>query len=1792
MIMAFCLGFSFAQNINFAADTITVDCTTGAVLFDSGGAGADYGNNQNIEMTICPSNATQGLVLSWNTNSIAQGDQLCAFDGLGVTNQLLGCFDQSNGTTQDIRSTITNPNNGCITLLFTSDPATTGDFELAVSCLPPCQSVDYYIDFIDPSLDTNNYSFVTLEDTFTICATGIYGQNNTSYAQSDATSNFYWDLGNGVLDTGQCISYVYPNVGIFQVGLLLEDVNGCQSGNLQFGIPADSLGTGSNNPIKVVVLPDPEVLFTFDSIICVGDDALVSATIIGPNLPNNYIGGDTIYSSNTVATIDTQYAGDNAGAVNCDGIYVPLVYDLPILGYQPGATITNINQIIEVCAEIEHSFFGDLDIIIQCPNGQQTFLVDNNCAGLGFALGEPHPSFVDSIIYVGTPYEYCWSPAVTAPIMAVAPLVANTLPAGTYASQNPWASLIGCPMNGTWQFIFADDWNIDDGFVFSASIELDQSLLLAADTIPLAYENIGAWQADSNTVSVAGNDMIVNFSTPGLFDYTFVVTDIYGNTYDMITQVDVVGFDVDATPEVSTICQGEGVQLNAEVSGTVPACLGDYFSYSIPYDKEVNPAGAGTPIVFSQADNGFSQSIPIPFPFEFYCAAQTQVRVTTNGYLTFTNSGISIASNTLIPTGGFPSNFVALMWDDLIDSAAVSNYFTVGAAPNRRFVIMLELIHVGGTSATEAVVGQIVLHEGTNMIDVICENCQQDASDPTASQGIENNVGLGGVASTGRNNSAWNAVQDAVRFYPQSTLNTDFTLNWTPTTGLAGFNTQAPVATPLTSTDYEVSITDQYGCSYSDTVTVNVGGNFSFTVSPDTTICLGDSVQLFVTGGAISAAWTPNDGSINDTTSFSPIFFPDSTTTYTVALDSFSCLTYVSVTVSISDIDVDSTVVQTETCLGQADASITIFTSGAVNPQYSIDGGLSYSANNVFQPLAAGVYDIVVNENGSCDTSYQIIIVGGLPLVFDSILLTDPGCGNVNDGVIEVYVSSGVQPYEYSIDGGVSVQAANVFAGLAGGAHTVYLEDSLGCFIDSVVSLNQPIALTLGITQIDSLTCFSSNDGQIELNASNGVAPYQYSIDNSAYSSNTIFNNLSLGNYMAYARDTNMCVDSMSFDIYAPTAFSLAMDSTNVTCKDLADGTAVVTASGASGGYTYLWNDALAQNTATAVGLDVGNYQVIVSDANGCQDSLAVLIEEPDSLLLSLDDLTNVLCNGGNTGSISVSTTGGTIAYSYLWSNGGGANEDLSNATAGMYTLTVTDANACTAQLSATITEPTALTINLAGTNIFCFGGIDGEVDATVNGGVSPYTYGWTGPNGFTSAVEDINALSAGTYTLTVTDSNNCVMNESITITQPADVVITFSEVSVNCFGGNDGSLTAQVLTGGTAPFQFQWDAAANNQNTAMATGLIAGTYMVTVTDGNGCTFTNSSTVTEPLAPLQIAVTGTDINCAGYNDGIASVVATGGTAGYTYLWNDPQAQTNAQATNLSSNTYQVTVTDANGCTETGSVFIDEPTPIAVVATPDSANCWGDATGSITVEALGGTGVGYAYSLDGGETFQNSPNFLNLPAGVYDEIIVQDLGSNSVCLSQLYTTTVYEQPYFSFEVIPGDTTLQLEESITLELSVTSPNYTNSAIAEVNWYPTTGLNCADCIDPTVLTYEHYTEYTATVYYYGGDDELCSATANTIIQVENSLLLFIPNAFTPGSYDDVNRTFEVFGEGIEFVKMQVYNRWGEKVFESSNQRVSWDGTYKGEMQGPGVYSYYVNVEYLDGKTIDRKGSVSILR
>lgn len=878
-------------------------------------------------------------------------------------------------------------------------------------------------------------------------------------------------------------------------------------------------------------------------------------------------------------------------------------------------------------------------------------------------------------------------------------------------------------------------------------------------------------------------------------------------------------------------------------------------------------------------------------------------------------------------------------------------------------------------------------------------------------------------------------------------------------------------------------------------------------------------------------------------------------------------------------------------CSGGTIDSLSVNVVGGTTP-YSYLWSTSASTATI-TGVGVGSYWVLVTDSNGCQASDTFVIAQPNPLAF-TLLADSVNCFGGSNGLAYIdTLGGGTAPYTFLWDAAAGSQANDTAFNLAAGTYSLTVTDFNGCQEQQSITVEEPLELQVTETHTD-VSCFGNSDGSIDVSIAGGILPYTYSWTgpNGFVASTEDLSGLQAGSYSLDVSDSLSCVNNILVVIGSPTALVLVMDSTAVTCNGLNNGAASVTVSGGTAPYSYIWNDPLSQTTNPATGLGAGSYQVIVTDANTCADSAQVIISEPDSLLMTIDNVVNVLCNGAATGAISVSTTGGTPAYTYLWSNGGGSNEDLTNATAGNYTLTVTDANACTYQVTQVITEPPALAVGLVGTNVACFGGLTGAINAAVNGGVGPYTYAWSGPAGFTAATEDIAALAAGDYTLLTTDANNCTNTQTLTITEPATIIITFTSQSVNCFGGNDGSLTANVQSGGVAPFQFQWDAAANNQIGATATGLVAGTYTVTVTDANGCTFNNSATVVEPLTPLSVVTVGTDITCAGYQNGIAIASAQGGTPAYSYLWNDPLGQITSQATDLASNTYQVTVSDANGCVATDTIFIDEPAPINVVPTTDSANCWGAATGAINVFADGGTGVGYAYSIDGGESFQNSPDFLNLPAGVYDQIVVQDLGSNDLCLSSLYTTTVFEQPYFSFEVLPADTTLQLEESVDLSLVVSSPNYTDSSIVLVAWYPTIGLNCSDCVDPTVLTYEHYTEYVATVSYEGGDGELCTAISNSVIIVENNLELFIPNAFTPGSFDDMNNVFEVFGEGIEYVTMQVYNRWGEKIFESSNQRVAWDGTFKGEMQSPGVYSFYVKVEYLDGKIIDRKGSITLIR
>ncbi|MFN7014447.1 MAG: SprB repeat-containing protein, partial [Bacteroidia bacterium] len=322
-----------------------------------------------------------------------------------------------------------------------------------------------------------------------------------------------------------------------------------------------------------------------------------------------------------------------------------------------------------------------------------------------------------------------------------------------------------------------------------------------------------------------------------------------------------------------------------------------------------------------------------------------------------------------------------------------------------------------------------------------------------------------------------------------------------------------------------------------------------------------------------------------------------------------------------------------------------------------------------------------------------------------------------------------------------------------------------------------------------------------------------------------------------------------------------------------------------------------------------GTYTAVITSANGCTANVSATVTQSAALVASTTQ-TNVSCFAGTNGSVTATVTGGTSPYTILWSNGS-TSFTLNNLIAGTYTGVITSANGCTANVSATVTQSTALVASTTQTNVSCFAGNNGSVTATVTGGTSPYTILWS--NGSTSFT--LNNLIAGTYTGVITSANGCTANVTATVTQSAALVASTTQTNVSCFAGNNGSVTATV-TGGTSPYTILWS---NGSTSFTLNNLLAGTYTGVITSANGCTANVSATVTQPTSALAITMSQTPITTSG-GFGTATATVTGGTAPYTYSWDSNPIQT-TQTASLQVGWYMVTVTDVNGCTITGNVTL-------------------------------------------------------------------------------------------------------------------------------------------------------------------------------------------------------------------------------------------------------------------------------
>jgi gliding motility-associated-like protein len=369
---------------------------------------------------------------------------------------------------------------------------------------------------------------------------------------------------------------------------------------------------------------------------------------------------------------------------------------------------------------------------------------------------------------------------------------------------------------------------------------------------------------------------------------------------------------------------------------------------------------------------------------------------------------------------------------------------------------------------------------------------------------------------------------------------------------------------------------------------------------------------------------------------------------------------------------------------------------------------------------------------------------------------------------------------------------------------------------------------------------------------------------------------------------------------------------TNVDCFGASTGQATVSASGGTGPYTYTWTPGNL-NGATQNALGAGTYTVSVEDGNNCTGTGTVNINQPADLVVSQGTISPASCNASD-GSASVNVSGGTGPYTYQWSPVGGPGATASNIPAGTYTVDVEDQNGCTESVTIVVTDANGPVVSVqSSTDVSCFGGTDGSASVTAVGGSTPYIYSWTPTGGSGASAVD---LSAGTYTVAVTDNTGCVGSTTVTIGEPAAIALTETITDANC-GAADGSI-AVVASGGTGPYTYSWSPSGGS--TANATALASGDYTVSVSDASGCTATDTYTVGSiGNIPITVSPVTQTITL-----GESVQIQASGASSYT--WNNGSTLScddcpSPVATPTNTTTYTVSGTDANGCTGTAQVTI-------------------------------------------------------------------------------------------------------------------------------------------------------------------------------------------------------------------------------------------------------------------------------
>ncbi|MBL7925815.1 MAG: T9SS type A sorting domain-containing protein [Bacteroidia bacterium] len=742
---------------------------------------------------------------------------------------------------------------------------------------------------------------------------------------------------------------------------------------------------------------------------------------------------------------------------------------------------------------------------------------------------------------------------------------------------------------------------------------------------------------------------------------------------------------------------------------------------------------------------------------------------------------------------------------------------------------------------------------------------------------------------------------------------------------------------------YTVTVTDAGNCSATLSVTISqppCSITLSETHSDPTMHGSSDgSIDLTVTNANGTLTYTWNDGA------FAEDRLAVAAGTYTVTVTDGSGCT-AELTIVLVDPACALTVAYTKTdvtSIGANDGSIDITVNNAYGNIYYLwnDGNIFPDRNN----LAPGTYTLSVTDAGGCFGAVTVII--GVATVMDVTLTsTDVLCYNDSNGKATAFVTGGAAPLTYAWSHGATTASVQ---GLPAGTYTVIVTDVNGGIDSATVTINQPVKLN-GSKVITYTSCYGSNDGAIDLSVTGGVPAYTYAWDNGATTED--LTHLTAGLYKVVVTDQNGCKDKLRARVKQPKKIRPSGDEVDVTCFGGNDGSVVYTIGGGVPPYTFLWNDGV--TTKDRTNMAAGTYTLSITDATGCVRVTEKTITQPEQIVITCSpvDVTTACSNDGH---IFTQVTGGSNPFDYLW-NDGATVANRHNLATGSYTVTVTDKKGCSLIQTVMVGGQAPVTVNGTVQQVSCSNPFGGSIQLAVNGGTAPYDYMWN-----TGATTDaLNNVGVGSYTVTIADENNCTVSATFILNAPPAPTAITSGSNITCFGLTDGNATV-IASGGTSPYTYLWNNGSTNTNIV---GLSAGSYTATVTDALGCTAISSVTIIEPakLIPLRNK---TNVSCFGGNDGSVVWQTYGGTPLYGYLWSDGSTLSNRF--NLTALLYTITIYDANGCTDTVSIKINQPLN-AVTAqlnvTNQSSYCVNDGS----IEAIGAGGVPpYSYLWSNGAT---------------------------------------------------------------------------------------------------------------------------------------------------------------------------------------------------------------------------------